>query len=66
MIKARITMPQIDRIIVIIYNITSLKKQMNDFPVMSDLVMRTGLWDRQGANIASRYREMYGLELFLR
>ena len=22
--------------------------------------------DRQGANIASRYKEMYGLELFLR
>ena len=31
-----------------------------------DLVMRTGLWDRQGAHIASRYKEMYGLELFLR
>ena len=30
---------------------------MNDFPVM---------WDRQGANIESRYKEMYGLELFLR
>ena len=32
--------------------------------------MRTGLWDRQGANIASRYKEiseeMYGVELFLR
>ena len=26
---------------------------MNDFPVIGDLVMRTGLWDRQGANIAS-------------
>ena len=23
--------------------------------------MRTRLWDRQGANIASRYREMYGV-----
>ena len=34
---------------------------MNDFPVTWDLVMRTGLWDRQGANIASRYKEMYGL-----
>ena len=22
---------------------------MNDFPVIGDLVMRTGLWDRQGA-----------------
>ena len=30
---------------------------MNDFPVIGDLVMRTGLWDRQGANIASRYKE---------
>ena len=25
--------------------------------------MRTGLWDRQGVNIASRYREMYGVEV---
>ena len=39
---------------------------MNDFPAMLDLVMRIGLWDRQGANIASRYKEMYGVELFLR
>ena len=28
--------------------------------------MRTGFWDRQGADIASRYKEMYGVELFLR
>ena len=27
--------------------------RMNDFPVIGDLVMRTGLWDRQGANIAA-------------
>ena len=27
---------------------------------------RTGFWDRQGANIASRYKELYGVELFLR
>ena len=40
--------------------------KMNDFPVIGHLVMRTGLWDRQGANIASRYKEMYGVELFLR
>ena len=33
---------------------------------MWDFFMRTELWDRQGANIASRYKEMYGLELFLR
>ena len=39
---------------------------MNDFPVIADLVMRTGLWDRQGTNIASRYKEMYDVELFLR
>ena len=32
---------------------------------MWDLVMLSGLWDRQGANIASRYKEMYGVELFL-
>ena len=42
------------------------KRVMNDFPIIGDLVMRTGLWDRQGANIASRYKEMYGGELFLR
>ena len=42
------------------------KRVMNDFPVIGDLVMRTGLWDRQGANTASRYKEMYGGELFLR
>ena len=42
------------------------KNNINDFPVIGDLVMRTGLWDRQGANIASRYKEMYGVELFLR
>ena len=39
---------------------------MNDFPVIWDLVISTELWDRQGANIASRYKEMYGFELFLR
>ena len=40
--------------------------EMNDFPVIGDLVMRTGLWDRQGANIGNRYKEMYGVELFVR
>ena len=38
---------------------------MNDFPVIGDLVMRTGLWDRRGANIARRYKEMYDVEFFL-
>ena len=28
--------------------------------------MPTGLWDRQRANIESRHKEMYGVELFLR
>ena len=27
--------------------------------------MRTGLWDRQGANIASRYKEMYQKNVWL-
>ena len=39
---------------------------MNDFPVIGYPVLRTGFWDRQGANTASRYKEMYGVELFLR
>ena len=46
--------------------ICKLHTPMNDFPVIGDLVMRTGLWDQQGANIASRYKEMHGVELFLR
>ena len=29
-------------------------------------VLRTGFWDRQGADIASRYKDMYDVELFLR
>ena len=41
----------------------STKMLMNDFPVIGDQVMRTGLWYRQGANIASRYKEMYSVEL---
>ena len=45
---------------------TEFKEIMNDFPVIGDLVMRTGLWDRQGANIRNRYKEMYGVELFPR
>ena len=28
--------------------------------------MRKEFWDRQGANIASRYKEMYGVKLVLR
>ena len=46
--------------------VASCMAPMNDFPVIGHLVMRTGLWDRQGANIASRYKEMYSVELFLR
>ena len=40
-------------------------RSMNDFPVIGHLVMRTGLWDRQGANIASRFKGLYGVELYL-
>ena len=39
---------------------------MTDFPVIGNLVMRIRLWDRQRANIASRYKEMHGVEVFLR
>ena len=38
---------------------------MNDFPVIGHLVMRTGLWDSQGGKHCNRYKEMYGVELFL-
>ena len=39
---------------------------MNDLPVIRSYVIRKGFWDRQGANIASRSKEMYGVKLFLR
>ena len=29
---------------------STFSRSMNDFPVIGDLVMRTGLWDRQGGN----------------
>ena len=37
---------------------------MNDFPVIGDPVMCTGFWDQQGANIASRLKELYNLKFF--
>ena len=37
---------------------------MNDFPVIRDPVMCTGFWDQQGANIASRLKELYNLKFF--
>ena len=39
---------------------------MNDLPVIGNRALRKELWDRQGANIASRWKEMYGEELFPR
>ena len=47
---------------------------MNDLPVIGYRAMRKELWDRQGANIASRWKqlfaihflEMYGEKLFPR
>jgi len=37
---------------------------MNEFPVIGYPCLREELWDRQGANIAGRWKEMYGEELF--
>ena len=37
---------------------------MNDLPVIGYRAMRKELWDRQGANIASRWKEMRGEKLF--
>ena len=39
---------------------------MKDLPVIGYLAMRKELWDRRGANIASRWKEMYGEKLFPR
>ena len=34
---------------------------MNELPVIGYCVMRKGFWDRQGANIASHQKKMYGV-----
>ena len=39
---------------------------MNGLQVIGYRAMRKELWDRQGANIASRWKEMYGEKLFPR
>ena len=39
---------------------------MNELPVIGYPCLRKELWDRQGANIASRWNEMYGENLFRR
>ena len=35
---------------------------MNELPVIGYCVIRKGFWDRQGANIASRLKEIYGVK----
>jgi len=37
---------------------------MNELPVIGYPCLREELWDRQGANIASRWKEIYGEKLF--
>ena len=37
---------------------------LNDLPVIGYPCLREELWDRQGTNIASRSKEMYGEESF--
>ena len=37
---------------------------MNGLPVIGSLCLRKDFWDRHGANIATRYKEMYGGERF--
>ena len=39
---------------------------MNELPVIGALFICKGFWDRQGANIASRCKKMYGENLFRR
>ena len=39
---------------------------MNDLPVIGYRALRKELWDRQGGNIAGRWKEMYGEKLFPR
>jgi len=37
---------------------------MNELPVIGYACLRKELWDRRGANIASRWKEMYGEKCF--
>ena len=37
---------------------------MNDLPAIGYRAMPKELWDRQGANIACRWKEIYGEKLF--
>ena len=37
---------------------------MNELPVIGSLRLRTDLWDRDGANIVTRYEGTYGQRLF--
>ena len=39
---------------------------MNDFPVIGDPCFAHRILGSPGADIASRYKDMYGVELFLR
>ena len=39
---------------------------MSDLPVIGYRAMRKELWDRQGANIAGRWKVMYREKLFPR
>ena len=43
-----------------------IAQPMNDLPVIGSAVMRKGFWDRQGGNIASRSKKMYGEKFFCR
>ena len=40
------------------------RQAMNELPVIGYPCLREELWDRQGANIASPQKEMYGEKLF--
>ena len=40
------------------------KLHNEELPVIGSCVMRKGFWDRQGANIASRWKKMYSVSYF--
>ena len=47
-------------------NLYLKERPMNELPGIGSPFIRKGFWDRQGANIASRYKKMYGGNLFRR
>ena len=52
--------------VVLLKTVVSEFQWMNELPVIRSLRLRSDFWDRHGANIATRWKGMYGGRLFRR